>query len=35
MMFRDQPIWLFWGQYRYRYIGHSWTDTDSWYFLNF
>jgi len=21
---RDQPIWLFWG--RYRYIGHSWAD---------
>ena len=23
---RDRPIWLFLG--RYRYIGHSWADTD-------
>jgi len=29
----DQPIWPFWG--RYRYIGHSWTNTDNRYFKNF
>jgi len=23
----DQPIWLFCGWCRYRYIGHSWTDS--------
>jgi len=23
---KDPRIWLFWG--RYRYIGHSWADTD-------
>jgi len=33
---KDQPIWLFWGQYHwYQYIGQSWTDTDDWYFQNF
>jgi len=25
---RDRPIWLFWG--RYRYIGHSWTNSRYW-----
>ena len=24
----DRPIWFFWG--RYRYIGHSWTDSRYW-----
>jgi len=33
LLARDQPIWLFWGWYRY--IGHSWADTDNRYFWNF
>jgi len=31
LLTRYRRIWLFWG--RYRYIGHSWTD--SRYFCNF